>query len=75
MIVHGLDGSDSRCRTELSRARRGVDGHGTYYFQYGLRDTAGSLELLALSPDLEQENQGVAERAKKALVFHRISAE
>ena len=46
-------------------------GHGTYYLQSDLRDTAGSLELLPLTlgPDLEQENQGAAEGAKKALVF------
>ena len=74
MIVHGLDGRDSRCRPKLSRVRREVAGCGTYFLQPDLRDTVGSLELLTLGPDPEQENQGVAERAKKALIFTTASA-
>ena len=66
MTVHGLDESDSRRRSKLLQARRAVAGRGQYYLQSGLRDTVGSLELLTLGPDLEQENQGVAVRAKKA---------
>ena len=68
-IVHGLDGRDSRFRSKRLRARREVAGHGTYSVQYGLRDAADSLELLTLGPELEQENQGVAEPAKEALIF------
>lgn len=65
MIVHGLDGRDSRCRSKLLRARREVAGHG----KYDLRNMVGFLKLLTLRPDLEQENQGATERAKKALIF------
>ena len=74
MIVHGLGGRDSRCQPKLSRARREVAGRGTYFLQPDLRDTVGSLELLTSGPDPEQENQGVAERAKKALIFTTASA-
>ena len=74
MIVHDLDRVDSRFRSELLWVRHEVDGHGMYYRQFGLRDMAGFLELLTLGPDLEQENQDVAERAKKALVFTTRSA-
>ena len=71
MIVRGLDGRDSSCWLNLLWARRGVAVHGTYYHHSGLRDLAGSLELLllTLTPDWEQENQGAAAEAKKALIL------
>lgn len=69
MIVHGLDGKDSRCQSKLLQARHAVAGHRMYYFRFGLGETAGSLKLLTLGLDLELENQGAAERAKKALIF------
>ena len=69
MIVHGLDERDSKFWSKLKQARHAVAGRDTCCLLCALRDTMGSLELLTLSQDWEQENQGVAERAKKALTF------
>ena len=54
---------------KLLRARREMAGRGTYSRQFDLHDIAGPLKLLplTLTSDLEQENQGTAEGAKKAL--------
>ena len=69
MIVHDLDERDSKSWPKLKRAHHAVAGRDTCCLQFALRDTMGPLELLTLSQDWEQENQGVAEWAKKALTF------